>query len=188
MIRLSLVTLISVALSAPGVALAKSTSVEPATMPRTVTRQVAEAGADPQAILDAVDVCDAWMATAENNGLDELTPYQQAISDAVGAISKLYVDARTHVVEDRAAYRALNGAPEVWLNEGHAGCSLNPAEVGGRTLPVLDTLRPGVLALLGAEGSGWSLEGENRWVRYDGWSLSLGDTAEPGVWGIERTR
>ena len=59
MIRLSLVTLISVALGAPGVALAKSTSVEPATMPRTVTRQVAEAGADPQAILDAVDVCDA---------------------------------------------------------------------------------------------------------------------------------
>ena len=186
MIRIALLATVAASLSATAFAQSDD-SRPPPTPARIQARAAAEGRTGPLAILEADDVCEAWMTTAEDNGLDPLTPYQQTVHDAVAQISSDFVDVQTHAAEDSGAFLALNGALDVWINEGHGGCPLNVSASGGRNLE-LNRLRPGVLELLSAEGSGWTFE-DDVWVRYDGWGLFMGDdTAEPQSWGIGMAR
>lgn len=186
--RIALLAGFAAILAAPAFAQSEHPSHPASTPEQRQARAAAEARSGPQAILEAVDVCEAWMTTAEDNGLDPLTPYQQAVHDAVAQISIDFVAVQTHAAGETGAFLALNGALDVWINEGHGGCPLNIASSGGRNLE-LNRLRPGVLALLSAEDSGWTADEDNVWVRYDRWGLFLGeDTSEPQSWGIGMVR
>ncbi|WP_269516030.1 hypothetical protein [Brevundimonas subvibrioides] len=188
MIRIALLAGFAASLAAPAFAQSDHPASSVAPSGPSQARAAAQARSGPQAILEAVDVCDAWMTTAEDNGLDQTTPYQQTVHDAVARISRDFIDVQTHAVGEIQAYLALNGALDVWISEGHAGCPLNVASSGGRNLE-LNRLRPGVLALLSAEDSGWTADEDNVWVRYDGWGLFLGeDTSEPQAWSIGMVR
>lgn len=188
MIRIALLVGFAAVLATPAFAQSVEAGSRAPTSELRQARAAAEARTGPQAILEAVDVCQAWMTTAEDNGLDPLTPYQQAVHDAVAQISMDFVDVQTHAGNDNGAYLALNGALDVWINEGHGGCPLNDGAEGGRNLE-LNRLRPGVLALLGTEDSGWTADEDNVWVRYDGWGLYLGeDTSDPQAWSIALAR
>lgn len=127
----------------------------------------AEARSGPQAILDAPDTCALFLAP-ETVGPELSEAYERTLELDATQIQAAFIGR----MSDGSA---LRGNLDAWLVANEGDCSIQANARPDFPDGDLNTLRSGVLALLGAEGSGWIATGDKAWTRADGARLALGD-------------